>query len=115
MNGYLKRYKKQVALEDVVLLINKLYPEDSFKVKLVPAMKEIVYIGMGGAYEDAITRSRPTSDAGMELDGYCIITPDSPIGGAILGRSEKDDVQVMTPGGKSIYTIFSVQKNNPVC
>ena len=48
MNGYLKRYKKQVALEDVVLLINKLYPEDSFKVKLVPATKEIVYIGMAG-------------------------------------------------------------------
>lgn len=47
----------------------------------------------------------PPGDADAAV-GY--VSLDSPLGGALIGRREGDEVQVRTPGGLRVVTIVAV-------
>jgi transcription elongation factor GreA len=40
--------------------------------------------------------------------GATVVTPDSPMGRALMGKSPSDEVEVQTPSGKHRYAILSV-------
>lgn len=48
---------------------------------------------------------RATADPGP---GATVVTPDSPMGRALMGKSPSDEVEVETPSGKHRYRILSV-------
>lgn len=57
------------------------------------------------AAEEICLEVRATADPGP---GATVVTPDSPMGRALMGKSPPDEVEVETPSGKRSYRILSV-------
>jgi len=97
-NGYYKASRQQLSFLDsrirrVERLIRLAKIIEPTRVKLTDGTKEYEYTIVGGFESDPTKKS---------------ISPQSPLGRALVGKKPNDIIEVHTPGGIKKYTILSI-------
>ena len=88
-----------VSIGSIVALVN-LVSEDELAVQVVPIKVEAKYRGMGGSYYGARVVLQKSIDAESVTDDVTPISKDSPMGKAVMGKTEGDIINVRCPDGR---------------
>jgi transcription elongation factor GreA len=97
-NGYYKASRQQLSFLDsrirrVERLIKLARIIEPTRIKISDGMREYEYEIVGGYESDPVKHT---------------ISPQSPLGRAVIGKKSGDVVEVITPGGIKKYTIVSM-------
>ena len=93
------------------LLLVDLSTGESSAVKIIAAHHTTKYIGMGGSYYGARTEKEGDMRAGRLSGNIILITDDSPIGKAAMGKRRGDCINVIAGDNCTAYRIERIDNS----
>lgn len=83
------------------------------QVRSAPADASVVGVGVKVLIQDAedpsLEETYLIADASERLTGARVVTPESPLGSALMGAKPGDEVSYSAPGGTFRYKVLSLQ------